>query len=445
MKRRILIIGILIVIIAGAVVFYRYKNKKNEPKFKTAKVERGDISIVVTATGNLSALNTVQVGTQVSGIIEKIFVDYNSSVKKDQVIAQLDQTFLKAQVAEAEANLYKAKVSLDELKKNYERTLELFKQNLVPEAELIKAETSYESAKATLKQSEANLERAETNLRYATIRSPVDGIVIARNVDMGQTVAASFQTPTLFLIAEDLKKMKVEASIDEADIGKVKERQNAIFTVDAFPEEKFRGVVSQIRLEPIIAQNVVTYTVVIDVENLQMKLRPGMTANVTVVIDERYNVLKVPRSAVVFNPKPEDVLPVKEPERPSTESPQSMPQSMEGRPSEMGQRSERFREFIQNLPPERREEIMRRMRERREGSEGSGRRAVNIAKIYVEKDRGKLEPFMVKTGITDGFFVEIVEGNIKENDEVVIGYSGQESSSTQRQAPGGPPMFRMFR
>lgn len=434
MKKFLIILGVLILV--GVIIFYFFIHKKNsEPKFRTAKVERGDIILRVSATGTLNALTTVQVGTQVSGIIAELHADYNSVVKKGDIIAKLDDTFLKAQVAEAEANLYKASVTLKEAERNYKRARELFARGFISEAELNQAEANYESSKATVKQMEAALERAKTNLQYATIKTPIDGIVISRNVDRGQTVAASLQAPTLFTIAQDLKQMRLEASIDEADIGKIKENQIATFTVDSFPEERFIGRVSQIRLEPITVQNVVTYTVIIDVPNPELKLRPGMTANVSILIDRRHDVLRVLALSLQLKPDPKDISPLAKKAEEKTENTQQQAQPNQEQRRMFNPSGERrgFFPGMGGMNPE----FFRRMRERTQSEE---------AIVYTIGPDKKLIPVKIKKGLSDGTFVEIVSGDLKEGQEVVIG-SSTLASSTQQGAmrPGSPATFMMFR
>ncbi|MDH4223352.1 MAG: efflux RND transporter periplasmic adaptor subunit, partial [candidate division Zixibacteria bacterium] len=293
MKKVFILIPVLVLVIL-ALVFFRGKGKKSEAKYITAEVQRGDISIIVTATGTLEAVTTVQVGSQVSGTISALYADFNSRVKKGQLIAQLDPTFLKAQVSQSQADLEKAVASANLSRKEKERALSLFEKNMISESEKDIALTNYELALSQQKSAEATLERAKTNLDYATILSPIDGVVISRNVDVGQTVAASLSAPTLFTIAQDLTRMQVNASIDEADIGKIKEGQDVIFTVDAYPDQSFRGTVKQIRLAPEIVQNVVSYDVIIEVSNPDLLLKPGMTANVTILVDQREKMRKKP-------------------------------------------------------------------------------------------------------------------------------------------------------
>jgi len=268
----------------------------------------------VSATGTVNAVTTVLVGTQVSGTIKHIYVDFNSSVKKGQPIAQIDPSTFEAQVEQARANLLSAKANVEkeeatllDLKRTMERNRELFSKGLIAKSELDTSETNYETAKAQLSaskaqlaQAEAALRHSEINLRYTKILSPVDGIVVSRNIDVGQTVAASFQTPTLFTIAQDLTKMQIDTNVDEADIGKVKVDQDVEFTVDAYPDITFKGKVGQVRIAPITVQNVVTYDVVITMNNLDLRLKPGMTANVSIIIAEKKDILKIPNAALRF-------------------------------------------------------------------------------------------------------------------------------------------------
>jgi len=314
MKR---IIGIIIVVavLVAAGLFWR-TNKGNEIKFRTEKVVRGDITSTVSASGTVNAVTTVLVGTQVSGSVKEIFVDFNSAVKKNQVIAQIDPATFEAQVEQAraglllaKANLEKSEASLADAQRSLNRAKELFLKNLIARSDLDTAETNFLTAKAQVTaskaqvaQSDATLKTAETNMRYTKIISPVDGIVVSRNVDVGQTVAASFQTPTLFTIAQDLTKMQINTNVDEADIGKIKTDMEVDFTVDAYPETTFRGKVFQVRNAPISVQNVVTYDVVVKVSNPELKLKPGMTANVSVITSTHSNVLKVPKAALRFSP-----------------------------------------------------------------------------------------------------------------------------------------------
>ena len=314
MKKILIIFVVIIALSAGA--YFLLRSDQNDQKYGTEKVTRGDIVATITATGAVNAVTTVLVGTQVSGTIRDIYVDFNSPVKKGQLIAQIDPAIFDAQVAQARANLLAAKanvekavVALADAKRTLNRQKELFAKNLVARSDVDAAETAYDTAgtqvsaaKAQVSQTEAALRIAETNLRYARIISPVNGIVVSRNVDIGQTVAASFQTPTLFNIAQDLTKMQVDSSVAEADIGKIRVGQPVEFTVDAYPDSPFQGSVSEIRNAPITVQNVVTYDVVVKVDNPEMKLKPGMTANVSIIVSSKKNVLRIPNAALRFRP-----------------------------------------------------------------------------------------------------------------------------------------------
>lgn len=306
----------VVIIVLGIAVFVVVRNKENGLKFKFEKVVRGEIVSSVTATGTVNPMTTVLVGTQVSGTIQSKYADFNSPVKKGQLIAQIDPATFEAQVGQAKANLFaananleKAQATLIDAKRTMDRNRELFSKGLIARSDVDTAETNYETAKATvnaakaqISQTEAALHFAETNLRYTRILSPVDGVVVSRNVDVGQTVAASFQTPTLFTIAQDLTKMQIDTNVDESDIGQVSNGQHVNFTVDAYPDVTFQGTVSQVRIAPITVQNVVTYDVVVKVDNPELKLKPGMTANVSIIVAMKRDILKIPNGALRFVP-----------------------------------------------------------------------------------------------------------------------------------------------
>ena len=271
-------------------------------KYTTVKAERQEIKSSVTATGTIEPVTLVEVGTQVSGIISHIYVDYNSTVKKGQVIAELDRENLNSQLETAQAQLESAKSDLDYQEQNYERQKTLHDKGHISDNDFELARLSYQQAKATYNQRIQSVKTARTNLGYATSTSPIDGIILTRAVEEGQTVASSFSTPTLFTIAKDLTDMRVIADIDEADIGGVREGQRVNFTVDAFPDDVFEGTVTQVRQEATTESNVVTYEVVISAPNPELKLKPGLTANVTVITKEVQNVLAVPVAALSFAP-----------------------------------------------------------------------------------------------------------------------------------------------
>lgn len=306
MKKKIIII-VAILAIAGLIIYLATGKKGAQIQFEMTTVDLDTIQNSVTATGTIEPVTEVEVGTQVSGIISKIFVDYNSIVKKGQVIAELDKTNLTSELNSAKANLASAKSELEYQKTNYERYKNLNEKGLVSKDEYENAYLSYRKALESYHTSVENVNKAETNIGYATITSPIDGVVLSKDVEEGQTVASSFSTPTLFTIAQDLTDMRVIADIDEADIGSVKEGQNVTFTVDAFPNDVFHGNVTQVRQEATEENNVVTYEVVISAPNKDLKLKPGLTANVTVNTLERTDVLSVRSKALRFTPA-EDIL-----------------------------------------------------------------------------------------------------------------------------------------
>ena len=294
-------LGVIAVI---AIMYFLLSGGKKEEKvsFETAKVENTTIQTSITATGTIEPVTSVTVGTQVSGIVAKLYVDYNSVVRKGQVIAELDRTNLISELNAQKANLASAQSSLNYQQSNFERYKTLYEKGLVSADEYESARLQYEQSKQQVAQSRESVQRAQTNLGYATITSPIDGVVLSKAVEEGQTVAASFNTPELFTIAQDLTNMRVIADIDEADIGGVKEGQRVTFTVDAFPEDQFEGAVTQVRQQATTESNVVTYEVVISAPNNDLKLKPGLTANVTIFTLEKNNVLAVPSKALRFQP-----------------------------------------------------------------------------------------------------------------------------------------------
>lgn len=303
----------IIVILLISLPFILAKNG-DKPDYITIPLERRTITQIVEATGTIEPVNTVDIGSQVSGMINEIYVDYNSEVTKGQLLAQIDTSLFEAQLNQSKANIDNAKATLMKNNalleydtKTYNRYKNLYARNLISKNDLDAAESSYKTdlaqvaaAKASILQAEANYNTAAANMRYTKIISPVDGIVISKEVEVGQTVAASFQTPTLFTVAEDLTKMRIETSVSEADIGKVKEGQEVEYTLDGYPDSIFTGVVTQVRLSPTTESNVVTYTVIIEVENEEGKLMPGMTANVSIITNKKENILTVPNQALKF-------------------------------------------------------------------------------------------------------------------------------------------------
>lgn len=304
---KIWIAVVVIVIVAVAAWAMSGGKKEEDINFKEEKVALKTLQNSVTATGTIEAVTSVTVGTQVSGIVNKLYVDYNSQVKKGQVIAELDKTNLLSELNTAKANLASAQSSLNYQAANMERYKTLYKKGLVSADEYENALLTYRQAKEQVASSKENVQRAQTNLGYATITSPIDGTVISKSVEEGQTVAASFNTPELFTIAKDLTNMQVVANVDEADIGEVKEGNRVTFTVDAYPDDTFEGTVKQVRLEATTTNNVVTYEVVISAPNADLKLKPGLTANVTIYTQERSGVLAVANKALRFTPTKETV------------------------------------------------------------------------------------------------------------------------------------------
>ncbi len=315
MKKLIVLLVIIAALGTGGWAYYQNRTRP-EPQVSTVPVTRGEVVERVQATGTLEAVTTVDVGTQVSGVVQDLYADFNSIVKKGQIIARLDPSILQVQIESQRANVIRSQadlerlqVTLEDAKQKLERAQAMFKRELVPRTDLEAAEIAVKSADAQIKsseasltQSKASLNQANVNLGYTVITSPIDGIVISRNVDPGQTVASSMNAPTLFVIAADLTKMQVVANIDESDVGRMRPGQVVSFRVDAYPTDTFTGAVEQVRLQPAVVQNVVVYSTVIAVPNPQLKLKPGMTATVGIEIARRDNVLRVPTAAVRFRP-----------------------------------------------------------------------------------------------------------------------------------------------
>ena len=390
--------------IAWGVWYGFFRDEGTEYVYRTQPVTRGSISATVSATGSVNPVEMVDVGTQVSGTIKEIYVDYNSRVTKGQLIAMLDTDMLQSRIEEAKAALAlaqarttSARASVADADRTFKRNKELWGRDLIARSELDAAETKLSLARASLAennaqvvQAKASLKQAETSLGYARIVSPVDGVVIARKVDVGQTVAASLQTPTLFSIARDLTRMQIEASVDEADIGRIAEGQKAICRFDAWPDTTFEGTVTQVRLKSTVVSNVVTYTVIIRVDNSELKLKPSMTANVTIVTEEKKDALKVPAAALRFTP-PGDVL--------AAFAAASGTEQEEGEGSIMG------------LPP------MRRRNGNRSDDEDE-------PVVWVVED-GKIVGSVPvgEQGISDRTWVEVLNTQLKEGQELAVAFS----------------------
>ena len=415
-RKRNLLLVTLLAFVAVFLSFLLFREDRGKCQFILKNIERGEISSVITATGVVDAIATVQVGSQASGTIQDLFADFNTFVKKGQVLAQIDQKPFKNKVIQAKANLNVAMAAIEEAKakveiseatladteRTWRRKSELFRKDVISENDFDKAKTKYDMALGELKatraqyrlaqaqvdQARASLNMAELDLQYTTIASPVDGIVVSRNVDIGQTLIAQLQTPILFLIARSFKQMEVHTNVSEADIGLVKERQKCFFSVDAYPSKRFTGNISQVRNAPINIQNVVTYDVVIRVANQELLLKPGMTANVSIVVGHRKGVLKVPNAALRFNPKLAG-LEVKAPRNISGNSYNPITQEMNDK-----------------------------------------RQKTQLSRVWVPCTEGKLIPVTLSLGISDDTYTEVVSGDISQGQKVVIGIKEPKERST---------------
>jgi HlyD family secretion protein len=467
-KRILLLIAILAVALVIFFVFIK-KGKADQPVYRTEALAKGDVQAVVTTSGTINPIDIVEVGSQVSGKIAKLYVDYNSQVKVGQLMAEIDQDIQKAKVDSNQANYNSALASLEQAKatllnteKSHARTQDLFKRELVSieaketaEAELVSSRVGVQTAEARVQQAKSTLDQSKVDLSYCIIRSPIDGTVIDRPVNVGQTVAASMNAPVLFKVATDLAKMKVQCSVDEADIGRVKEGQAVRFTVDAFQGETFNGKILQVRYAAVTTNNVVTYATIVDAPNPEIKLRPGMTATVTIVTGEAKGVLKVPNAALRFTP----TLPEKEMQelmaslrpggqrtgQPGQPVPggQTAPAGQAAQAAPGGQASGQRGQFDPSqLTPEQRQRFQQ-MRQ-----QGGARRQGSM--VWVLDDEGKVKPYMVRTGLTDNSYTEIVRSELKEGMKIILGLQGATAAATatgqpgQQRGPSGPGMM-MFR
>ena len=419
-RKRILLILLTILVLAGTGYGFRlWSQGAKESPYISAEVQKGNVTQVVTATGSLSAVITVQVGSQVSGAIDKLFADFNSKVKKDQVVAQINQDKFKATVDQsranllaAQANVTKAKASMEDAQRTLDRNKELKKRDLIAQSEFDTSQAAYDGAvaqyevnKAQVTQAEAALNQSNVDFNNTVIRSPVDGIVVSRNVDVGQTVAASLQAPVLFLIANDLSKMQVDTNVSEGDVGNVWVGQDVTFTVDAYPSRHFKGTVQQVRNAAIMVQNVVTYDAVVGVDNTELLLKPGMTANVEFLVSRKEDVLKIPNAALRFRPLSERQPPA-----------QVAAAGQAGGPGpEAGGGAGR-----------------------RGGSPNAGQGSRNReggvnrqGTVYVFRDQ-KAIPVRVRLGISDGSYSEVVGGDLKAGDQIILSMASQTSSTPRR-------------
>jgi HlyD family secretion protein len=491
MKKRVVIsAGVLLVLaVASYGLFWRGASAKYS--FRFDRVSSGDLTVFVTATGTINPVISVDVGTQVSGIVSNLYADFNSVVRQGQVIARIDTTFLEQSVKDAEASLDRAIAQEADSKRNYDREKALLEKKLDSQLNYDAALTTYESNKAATKSAQATLDRAKINLAYATIYAPISGVVINRAVNVGQTVAASFSSPTLYTIANDLSKMQVLTTVDESDIGRISVGQEATFTVDAYPDETFRGVISQIRLNPVAIQNVVNYTVVVDVKNDKFKLMPGMTANVKIQVADAHNALLLPNMALRFRPPAELVDSAGIAARRSAfagrrrgaDSVEATSRGTGGsgieqvRSSEPGGSSmtrpdglasrEQTRDGLQNALMQKK--AAQPFTLQMKSAPGGAQFGIDIrfpefeksayvpshedgrARVWVLNAQGKLEPVFVRTGVTDGRLTEITSRTLKAGDQVVLGATaeGDDASTASPlfgggvgQRRGGPGGFR---
>lgn len=404
-KKIMIVVSVLAVILTGLLLFGALSHKDREEGFQLTEIKRGNLENTVSSTGTLSAVETVEVGSQVSGIIDKIYVDYNDPVKKGQLLAVLDKTLLNVSVRDAEAQVFRARAKLDQAKAEVERNRPLCEKGHISQMEFLVTTTTARTAEADLESAEAALNRARTQLDYAEIYSPIDGTVIERSIDVGQTIAASFQAPQLFVIAQDLTRMQIEVSVDESDIGLIKEEMPVRFSVQAYPDDTFTGQVRQVRLQPVTIQNVVNYTVVVDAANKDRKLLPGMTATVDFIVEEKKDVLLVSNTALNYKPSSEMM------EKMMAQMPtDKMPMPPVADPNIDAQGNDKDRGMVFCLD---------------------------------EKGLPRMVP--LRKGSTDGIVTEIVDGRgLKEGVKVICGIGKEKktevrnSGFTMPRPPGGP-------
>jgi len=397
MKKKTLIIPILIIGIALIAYFLFFKDDEKTTKFTFAEITKGDLNVIISSSGTIQAIKTVDVGTQVSGKIDRLLVDFNSQVRKGQLLAVLDTVVLAASVRDAQSSLDRANAQYDQAVAVHERNKQLFEKSFMNEVDFIASKTNVQVLLANLKSALTAYERAKLNLGYAYLYSPISGTIINRSVEQGQTVAASLSAPTIFTIAEDLSSMRILTNVDESDIGQIKEGQKVQFTVQAFSDKKFDGEVTQIRLNPNVVSNVVNYVVVVNAENANKLLLPGMTATVDFYVDFRENVLLLPNSALRFQPTDEMTAEfTKNREKELANLPDSIKQRMQG---EGGRR-----QFGGGMMG---------------GDNNHGRRK-GMNRVWYFDENNKLKMSMISTGLTDGKNTEIVRGrNLKEGMKII--------------------------
>jgi HlyD family secretion protein len=425
-KKTLIIIGIVSVLgIAAILALKPFSRKEVEFNFNTVKVERGNISNTVTATGTIQALKTVNVGTQVSGIILHIYVDFNDHVKQGQLLAKLDETPLRTQLAQSQSAVDQATSQLHFEEATYKRLKVLYDKQLIAQTDYDQALYNFENSKAALANAKSALDRAQVNLAYATITSPIDGVVLNRAIEEGQTVAASFSTPTLFTIVNDLTQMEVQTSVDEADIGKIVNGQRVEFTVDAYSDLKFEGTVAQIRLQPVTTNNVVTYVVILNAPNPDKKLMPGMTASAIIYVEEKTNTLLLSGKAVRYTPDQAYLKKMFE----KMQASGSMPKLPAGAPTGTGGMSQKVPagQSLLSMP-----------------SPAAGMAEMNndpsTKTVWIKDDKMGIRPDKIKIGIDNGTSVEVLSG-LKEGDEVVISTGDKDVKTATKKTQNGPPGF----
>ncbi|OGB63302.1 MAG: hypothetical protein A2Y94_15245 [Caldithrix sp. RBG_13_44_9] len=406
-KKWIILLMIFILLLIIARVIYSAIFKNGQVEYQFVELTRGDLENTISSTGTINPVTKVEVGTQVSGILDRLYVDFNDRVRKGQLLAVLDTIPLKLAVLDAEANLQRINSQLEQAQEEYQRNQSMFEKNLISESEFLPFKITLRTQQATVKSAEVNLQRAERNLKYAVIRSPISGIVIQRNVEAGQTVAASLQAPTLFIIAGNLAQMEIHAQVDESDIGQIREGQAVRFTVSAYPTQKFTGTVRQIRLQPELVSNVVNYTVVIDASNEQNLLLPGMTATVDFIIEQKKDALLIPNTALRFQPSQQEIEKFMERKKKEFGTlPDSLRAQRTGRPGPGGM-----------FNPQ---------------SGGNNRSVSDMKQAWFLDEDGKLTMEPIKPGISDGSKTEIVKSrHLKEGMKVINSSGKAGDSSTQ--------------
>jgi HlyD family secretion protein len=413
-----LIWGAVITVIVAAAALYYFTSDKSTKKitYKTSEITVGSIQNTISSTGTLNPVSTVEIGTQVSGTIEKVYIDYNDTVKKGQIIAEIDRQPLLSKLTQSKAAHLRNEALYDQAKATYDRNTILHTKELISDEEFLSSKSSYLAQKASLEVSKADVENAQLNLTYATIKSPVNGTVIKKNIEVGQTVAASLSSPTLFIIAEDLKKMQIIADVDESDIGKIKNEQDVSFNVPAYPDKVFNGKVHQIRLQPENVSNVVTYNVVIETSNNDGILLPGMTANIDFIADKVDSVLMVPASALRFKPSEAEIA--------------------KARAKRDSERMARHNGNGENgsQPPQ-------GMDWSKSGNNGtdSKKRSENRGTVWILTDSFDLRPEFVRLGISDGTNTEITGRSIERGMKIVTGTIDTKKETKQSRSLFSPP------